>query len=556
MAARSAAQSSRSIVRNRLSASIHRPYAARRWRAATVAMPRAAPQAARRLPDAAVARRRSSSPRCRRSVAGQRVAVLDPACGDGRFLVAAAPADSPGPAARRARDRHRPRRGGAARRPSRAGGAHVEVGDALAHDWGDATFDVVVGNPPYLSQLAAATTRGGASRHGGGPYADAAAEFLALAVAPRRPAGGRVGSCCRSRSSPPATPGRCGPRSSAGRADLVVVVAAIALRRRGLRVRRRLRAANFREPQRGGGDRDPVWTGVVTTRHGRSRRCPRSPSPAPSATMPRSRPTSVTSTTRGDHGTGPLLVTSGAIDPDRCRWGQRPVTFNRRRFLRPRVDVSQLDERMRRWAPIGGAEGADRQPDPHRRVRGRSPGTMLPAVPVLTARPTMPGDTELSALAAVLSSPLASVWLWHAAAGTGLSRAPSGCAPPRLPPCPWPQGSLTSAIAAYDAGDLVGARRRSRRLRHRPGRRRSVAPVVGGVVAVAVAPERGVTGRWWFGVGSGASRIRDSPPASRRRRSAEAGPMRRHRGAVLAAVTGAVMLAACGGDRGARRPVP
>ena len=40
----------------------------------------------------------------------------------------------------------------------------------------------MLGNPPFLSQLAAATTRGGASRHGGGPYADAAAEFLALAV--------------------------------------------------------------------------------------------------------------------------------------------------------------------------------------------------------------------------------------------------------------------------------------------------------------------------------------------------------------------------------------
>ena len=52
------------------------------------------------------------------------------------------------------------------------------AGDALAHDWGGETFDIVVGNPPFLSQMAAATTRGGASRHGGGPYADAAVEFL------------------------------------------------------------------------------------------------------------------------------------------------------------------------------------------------------------------------------------------------------------------------------------------------------------------------------------------------------------------------------------------
>ena len=37
-----------------------------------------------------------------------------------------------------------------------------------------------------------ATTRGGSSPHGGGPYADAAAEFLALAIRLTRP-GGRVG---------------------------------------------------------------------------------------------------------------------------------------------------------------------------------------------------------------------------------------------------------------------------------------------------------------------------------------------------------------------------
>ena len=67
------------------------------------------------------------------------------------------------------------------------------VADALGTTWGDERFDVVLGNPPFLSQLAAATTRGGASRHGGGPYADAAAEFLALAVRLARPDGGRVG---------------------------------------------------------------------------------------------------------------------------------------------------------------------------------------------------------------------------------------------------------------------------------------------------------------------------------------------------------------------------
>ena len=88
-------------------------------------------------------------------------------------------------------------------------GAELITADALSFDWGGARFDVVVGNPPFLSQMSASTTRGGASRHGGGPYADAAAEFLALAIRLAEPVDGRVGSCCHSRSSRRATPGRC-----------------------------------------------------------------------------------------------------------------------------------------------------------------------------------------------------------------------------------------------------------------------------------------------------------------------------------------------------------
>ena len=73
------------------------------------------------------------------------------------------------------------------------GDVDVVVGDALTRDWGGDAYDVVLANPPYLNQLAAATTRGGASRRGGGPYADVAAEFLDLAVALAKPGGGRIG---------------------------------------------------------------------------------------------------------------------------------------------------------------------------------------------------------------------------------------------------------------------------------------------------------------------------------------------------------------------------
>jgi hypothetical protein len=159
----------------------------------------------------------------------------------------------------------------------------------------------------------------------------------------------------------------------------------------------------------------------------------------------------------GDHASGPPLVTSGAIDPARCRWGERPVTFNRRRFHRPRVDVSLLDERMRRWV--------ERLTVPKVLIANQTRvvecvvdrhGSLLPAVPVLSARPRRPTE-DLSAVAAVLSSPVASVWLWHAAAGTGLSARTVRLRPALVAEIPWPDGDLDAAVAAYQAGDLVAS---------------------------------------------------------------------------------------------------
>ena len=134
------------------------------------------------------------------------------------------------------------------------------------------------------------------------------------------------------------------------------------------------------------------------------------------------------------------------------------MTFNRRRFDRPRVDVDRLDERMRRWA--------QRLAVPKLLIANQTRvvecivdrrGSMLPAVPVLTARPIVPGHRTLSALAAVLSSPYASAWLWHAAAGTGLSARTVRLRPALVADVPLPAGSLAGAIRAYEAGDLVGS---------------------------------------------------------------------------------------------------
>src|SRR5688500_12253630 len=155
VAARRAAQSSRPIVRNRLPASITpRPYA--RPVPALQSPPdrkqRGAYPTPHWLVDLVVAEAVTAP------APGAEVVVVDPACGDGRFLAAAA------------------------RRVRALGGRPLLVGvdidaasldaaaDALAGEQvdlrrGDAReqvwpgrVDVVVGNPPYLSQMAARTT--------------------------------------------------------------------------------------------------------------------------------------------------------------------------------------------------------------------------------------------------------------------------------------------------------------------------------------------------------------------------------------------------------------
>ncbi len=121
-----------------------------------------------------------------------------------------------------------------------------------------------------------------------------------------------------------------------------------------------------------------------------------------------------------EDGAGPRFVPSGLIDPAVCRWGDRPVTFARRRFERPTVELDQLAAPMRRWA--------DGLLVPKVVVANQTrvieavvddDGDWIPGVPTLTVRPTDGADRWT--IAAVLTSPVASRWAWQQAAGTGLS---------------------------------------------------------------------------------------------------------------------------------------
>lgn len=396
------------------------------------------------------------------------VTVLDPACGDGRFLAAAerrldelgAPASLVGcDLDESAID---------AARSVLAPTAELVSADALATSWEGRRFDLIVGNPPYLSQLAASTTRGGASRHGGGPYADAAAEFLALAGELVDPAGGRV-ALVLPQSLLAARDATAIRRSIGGRARMVWSWWSD---RRVFDAQVHVCVVAFEFGQPEPEDRRANWSHVSTSRTG----VPAMPDALRVAGCLGDR-ARLNANFRdeyygmvpavGDHDTGPRLITSGLVDPARSWWGVRPITFARHRYERPRVDLDRLDDDMVRWARrrlvpkvlvANQTRIVEAVCDPH--------GDWLPAVPVLGVYPTgahwddecsRPMDQLASSaweIAAVLTSSVASAWLWHRGAGTGLSVDSVRLSPVTLSELPWPNGDLRPAVAAVRAGDV------------------------------------------------------------------------------------------------------
>jgi SAM-dependent methyltransferase len=398
----------------------------------------------------------------RTSAPHRRLRLVDPACGDGRFLVAAVErlreesvelevlgVDIDSEAA------------DATRQALAAIDANHRVvcADALTVDWSAlGQFDVVIGNPPFLSQMAAATTRGGASGRGGGPYADAAVEFVALAAEIVAPDHGRVAYVL--------------PQSLLSARDAADVRARYDARATlrwswwtGERVfdAQVLTCAvlfEFGVPSTSPGE----WARVITDRRG-----------VPD--VPESLDTDGTLGDRcrlnanfrdeyygmvpavGDHPNGPKLITSGLIDPGHCWWGDRPITFAKQRFDRPRLDTAKLDAKMSRWASdrlvpkvlianqtkiLEAVADAD--------------GSMLPGVPVVAAYPdaadVQAGSVLAWQIAAVLTSPLASAWAWHRSAGTGLSADAIRVGPVMLADLPWPAGDLEGAVTAIQERDV------------------------------------------------------------------------------------------------------
>jgi hypothetical protein len=355
-------------------------------------------------------------------------------------------------------------------------GADLRVGDALDGAVGDGPFDVVVGNPPYLNQLAVRTSRRGRSRWGGGPYADTAAEFLPLALHHARPDGGRVGlvlpqSILATRD---ATAIR-GQALAVARLDSlwwtdtsvfdaeVLTCVATFVRGEHQGPVRRWRGV---PPQRlcdGRGDdlvSQPTWGRLVADAAGVP--------PVELHGAPLSEDASATADFRdqyygligavGNEGDGPPLVTSGLIDPGRSAWGHRPARFARQSFEAPRVDLTRLAPPMQAWASarlVPKVLVATQTPVIEAVVDAE--GAWLPSVPVITVIPR--SSSRLWAVAAVLSAPATSAWAAQTYFGAALSAGAIKLSARQVASIPTPGRSWDDAAAALRAGDLHGCAR-------------------------------------------------------------------------------------------------
>jgi len=159
---------------------------------------------------------------------------------------------------------------------------------------------------------------------------------------------------------------------------------------------------------------------------------------------------------QADCAVGVPLVTTGLVDLGRAAWGERPARIGRRTWTRPVVDVAALEGRAADWA---------------RRTRGPKlvvatqtrvvelvvdeAGAVIPGVPLVVV---LADAEQLWPLAAALASPAVTAWALQQVAGT--ARAPQAlkvtAALLRQVPLPSDAHAWRSGTDAFRAGDLEG----------------------------------------------------------------------------------------------------
>ncbi len=120
----------------------------------------------------------------------------------------------------------------------------------------------------------------------------------------------------------------------------------------------------------------------------------------------------------GERTTGLRLVTAGGIDP--CRLLTRGERFAGRRWDVPVIDTARLAGRAARWAEVqAGPKVLVATQTKVIEAVADPDGTLLGSVPVLCVRPRDPG--RLWHVLAALHAPSATAWLLRRSAGTALS---------------------------------------------------------------------------------------------------------------------------------------
>ena len=413
---------------------------------------------------------------------GERVRVLDPACGTGAFLV---------PAARRiAQDTGLPLAEAVACMhgvdldpvaveiarfllwleapsvPRAVLDANVVVGNGLELP-PDASYDVVVGNPPFLNQLRTATVRE-APVDGVGPYTDTSAVFLLRSAGLVRD-GGRVGlvqplSVLAARDAAPVREAldRDGGLVSLWASDQPVfegtpVLTCAPVWERG-------RACSGAEWSAWAAPAFGIPAVDLSAEHGVLGDL--GPCTADFRDQYYGLVPFVREATSGAVGPGEVaLVTTGLIEPAECRWGRSPTRFAKQRYVAPVVDLDALraDGALASWAEsrlvpkvLVATQGAV--------LEGvvDVDGAWLPSVPTLVCTP--PPDRLWHVLAVLLAPPVVAL----AAArylGAGLSARSVKLSAKQLAALPlpgdrvaWDRGAdlARSAQEAESAGQRVG----------------------------------------------------------------------------------------------------
>lgn len=170
---------------------------------------------------------------------------------------------------------------------------------------------------------------------------------------------------------------------------------------------------------------------------------------------------------RADGRRRPLLCTVGVVDPARAMWGCRPVRFAGRDWDSPGVDLARLEDaspEILQWVRarlvpkvLVSSQGTviEAAVDPH--------GVCVPSTPLISVVPEDPA--HVWRVAAVLSSPHVSAWMFDRRAGSGLAARSMRVTARDLLAVPLPAGvsewdlgavAFREAQEAADEGDSLG----------------------------------------------------------------------------------------------------